>query len=87
VQAFLTERLAVDGFIVQQFTLNEIRVPEQVVTAINAKVAMTQEALKAKSGDRRPGPALRQKRGQDAPGRGISPWREKERPCPTGSLS
>ena len=35
----------------------------------------------------RPAPALRQKRGQDAPGRGISPYQDEERPCPTGSLS
>jgi hypothetical protein len=31
--------------------------------------------------------ALRQKRGQDAPGRGISPYQDEERPCPIRSLS
>ena len=31
--------------------------------------------------------ALRQKRGQDAPGRGISPYQNEERPCPGASLS
>ncbi len=47
VQKFLGERLGPEGFVVAQFTLNETRVPEQVVSAINAKVAMTQEAQKA----------------------------------------
>lgn len=47
VQKFLTERLGAEGFVVAQFTLNETRVPDQVVQAINAKVAMTQEAQKA----------------------------------------
>jgi regulator of protease activity HflC (stomatin/prohibitin superfamily) len=47
VQKFLGERLGPEGFVVAQFTLNETRVPEQVVMAINGKVAMTQEAQKA----------------------------------------
>ncbi len=47
VQKFLSDRLGADGFIVQQFTLNETRVPEQVVNAINGKVAMMQEAQKS----------------------------------------
>ncbi len=47
VQKFLTDRFGVEGFVVAQFTLNETRVPDQVVSAINGKVAMTQEAQKA----------------------------------------
>jgi len=47
VQKFLGERLGPDGFQVVQFTLNETRVPDQVVDAINRKVATTQEAQKA----------------------------------------
>jgi regulator of protease activity HflC (stomatin/prohibitin superfamily) len=47
VQKFLGERLGPEGFQVAQFTLNETRVPEQVVQAINGKVAMTQDAQKA----------------------------------------
>lgn len=49
VQAFLTSQLATDGFLVSQFTVNEIRVPKQVTDAINAKVAMTQEAQRAEA--------------------------------------
>ena len=47
VQQFLAKRLGDEGFVVAQFTLNETRVPQQVVAAINSKVAMTQEAQKA----------------------------------------
>lgn len=47
VQKFLSDRLGLEGFQVAQFTLNETRVPEQVVQAINGKVAMTQDAQKA----------------------------------------
>ncbi len=47
VQKFLFDRLGADGFIIQQFTLNETRVPEAVVTAINAKVAMMQDAQRS----------------------------------------
>ena len=47
VQKFLFERLGAEGFVVAQFTLNETRVPDQVVQAINGKVAMTQDAQKA----------------------------------------
>jgi len=49
VQAFLTQRLGAEGFVVQQFTVNETRVPEAVVQAINAKVAMIQESQKAEA--------------------------------------
>ena len=49
VQAFLTKRLSAEGFVVQQFTVNETRVPEAVMQAINAKVAMIQESQKAEA--------------------------------------
>ncbi|HET7500059.1 MAG TPA: prohibitin family protein [Kofleriaceae bacterium] len=49
VQNFLTKRLGAEGFIVQQFTVNETRVPDAVVQAINAKVAMIQESQKAEA--------------------------------------
>lgn len=53
VQSFLTKRLGSEGFMVQQFTINETRVPEAVVQAINAKVAMTQDAQKAEAAVRK----------------------------------
>jgi regulator of protease activity HflC (stomatin/prohibitin superfamily) len=49
VQAFITDRLGKEGFIIQQFTINETRVPEAVVQAINAKVAMIQESQRAEA--------------------------------------
>jgi regulator of protease activity HflC (stomatin/prohibitin superfamily) len=49
VQAFITQRLGAEGFIIQQFTVNETRVPDAVVQAINAKVAMIQESQKAEA--------------------------------------
>lgn len=49
VQEFVTKHLVVEGFIIQQFTVNETRVPEAVVQAINAKVAMIQESQKAEA--------------------------------------
>jgi regulator of protease activity HflC (stomatin/prohibitin superfamily) len=49
VQTFITERLGKEGFIIQQFTINETRVPDAVVQAINAKVAMIQESQKAEA--------------------------------------
>jgi regulator of protease activity HflC (stomatin/prohibitin superfamily) len=49
VQAFLTEKLGAEGFVIQQFTVNETRVPEAVVQAINAKVAMIQESQRAEA--------------------------------------
>ncbi len=49
VQSFLGSRLGAEGFVVQQFTVNETRVPEAVVQAINAKVAMIQESQKAEA--------------------------------------
>ena len=49
VQSFLTQRLSSEGFVIQQFTVNETRVPEAVMQAINAKVAMIQESQKAEA--------------------------------------
>jgi regulator of protease activity HflC (stomatin/prohibitin superfamily) len=47
VQGTLTKKFVADGFNITQFTLNETRVPDAVTQAINAKVAMIQEAQKA----------------------------------------
>ncbi|HTR55441.1 MAG TPA: prohibitin family protein [Kofleriaceae bacterium] len=49
VQKFLSDRLGKEGFNIQQFTINETRVPDAVVQAINAKVAMIQESQKAEA--------------------------------------
>lgn len=49
VQAFITKQLGAEGFTIQQFTINETRVPETVVAAINSKVAMIQESQKAEA--------------------------------------
>jgi len=49
VQKFLADRLGKEGFNIQQFTINETRVPDAVVQAINAKVAMIQESQKAEA--------------------------------------
>src|SRR6185295_7707577 len=43
------EALGTEGFLIQQFTLNETRVPQAVVEAINAKVAMIQESQRAEA--------------------------------------
>ncbi len=48
-QKFLTDRLGPEGFMVNQFTINDVRVPQQVIAAINARVAMTQDAQKAEA--------------------------------------
>lgn len=49
VQALLTERLAPYGIVVKQFTINELRPPESVIQAINAKNVMAQQALTAEN--------------------------------------
>src|SRR5262245_32078455 len=49
VQKFLAERLGSEGFNILQFTINETRVPDAVVHAINGKVAMIQESQKAEA--------------------------------------
>ncbi|HEU0015185.1 MAG TPA: prohibitin family protein, partial [Longimicrobium sp.] len=47
--ALLSQRLASYGFIVKQFTINEIRAPQAVMDAINAKNVMQQQALTAQN--------------------------------------
>lgn len=47
VQEFLKVKLGSDGFHIEQFVINELQPPAQVVEAINSKVAMVQQALKA----------------------------------------
>jgi regulator of protease activity HflC (stomatin/prohibitin superfamily) len=44
VQTFLEGKLGTMGFTISQFTINRIEPPQQVITAINAKVAMVQQA-------------------------------------------
>jgi prohibitin 2 len=46
-QSYLQDRLGGDGFVLAQFTVNELRVPTQITQAINAKVAMIQEAQRS----------------------------------------
>ncbi len=46
-QGFLTKKLVADGFEVTQFTVNEVRVPNEVLAAIKSKVAMSQSAQEA----------------------------------------
>lgn len=53
VQGLLTKKLIVDGFNVTQFTINETRVPNEVLSAIKQKVAMTQQAQQAEQAVRK----------------------------------
>ncbi len=48
-QTDLQKRLGDYGFLVKQFTLNEVRAPESIVKAIEAKNTMAQEALRAQN--------------------------------------
>jgi regulator of protease activity HflC (stomatin/prohibitin superfamily) len=48
-QGILSQRLAQYGFVVKQFTINEIRAPQAVMDAINAKNVMQQQALTAQN--------------------------------------
>ncbi len=48
-QGLLSDRLAAYGFVVKQFTVNEIRAPQAVMDAINAKNVMQQQALTAQN--------------------------------------
>lgn len=47
VKDLLTTRLAEDGFNIQQFTINEIRLPDTVKSSIDRKIQAAQDALKA----------------------------------------
>lgn len=49
VQTQVQEELGVYGFVIKQFTINEIRPPEAVLKAIEQKNIMAQEALRAKN--------------------------------------
>ena len=48
-QALISQRLAPYGIEVKQFTLNELRAPETVMSAINTKNVMQQQALTAQN--------------------------------------
>ena len=48
-QQLIASRLAPYGFIVKQFTINEIRAPAEVMSAINTKNVMQQQALTAQN--------------------------------------
>ncbi|MBI4850740.1 MAG: prohibitin family protein [Acidobacteria bacterium] len=49
VQNDLQKRLSEYGFVVKQFTLNEVRAPQSIVKAIEAKNTMAQDALRAQN--------------------------------------
>lgn len=49
VQNEIQKKLSVYGFVIKQFTINEIRPPEAVLKAIEQKNIMAQEALKSKN--------------------------------------
>src|SRR5262245_60761656 len=48
-QALLAQRLSTYGIAVKQFTINELRAPNTVIEAINAKNVMQQQALTAQN--------------------------------------
>lgn len=48
-QALIASRLAPYGFVVKQFTINEVRAPAEVMAAINTKNVMQQQALTAQN--------------------------------------
>jgi len=48
-QRLLAQRLAPYGFVVKQFTINEVRAPAEVMQAINTKNVMQQQALTAQN--------------------------------------
>jgi regulator of protease activity HflC (stomatin/prohibitin superfamily) len=48
-QQLIAQRLAPYGFVVKQFTINEVRAPAEVMAAINTKNVMQQQALTAQN--------------------------------------
>jgi regulator of protease activity HflC (stomatin/prohibitin superfamily) len=48
-QQLIAQRLAPYGFVVKQFTINEVRAPTEVMAAINTKNVMQQQALTAQN--------------------------------------
>lgn len=49
IERSVQQRLGQYGFVVKQFTINELRAPESIVAAINAKNVMTQKAIEAQN--------------------------------------
>lgn len=49
IETELQKRLGPYGFVIKQFTLNEIRAPQSIVKAIEAKNAMAQDALRSQN--------------------------------------
>jgi regulator of protease activity HflC (stomatin/prohibitin superfamily) len=49
IEQSVQRRLTQYGFLVKQFTINELRAPESIVAAINAKNVMTQKAIEAQN--------------------------------------
>lgn len=47
IESLLIDKLSKEGFIVTQFTVNKVTVPEEVVAAIRAKSTMTESAERA----------------------------------------
>ena len=92
VQTFLTQRLGAEGFSIQQFTINETRVPDAVVQAINSKVAMIRSRRRPKRRCARPRPkpssASRRRRAKPTPRScpptrrptSTRPWRHRSHP-------
>lgn len=60
-EKILIAKLGPEGFVIAQFTLNRIEPPEAVVTAINAKVAMIQDAQRSEQEVRKKEAQARQK--------------------------
>lgn len=76
-QAYLQEKLGPDGFVLTQFTVNELRVSAQVTQAINAKVAMIQDAQRSEQEVRKT-QALAKQRVADAEGKALAAVAEAE---------
>ena len=99
-QILLEKRLSPYGFVVKQFTINEIRAPQSVIDAINAKNVMQQAALTFRTSCRRTCSRLRgiRSRRSDTPKpssprpkhrprrTGCSPKASHQTSCPTRSL-
>jgi regulator of protease activity HflC (stomatin/prohibitin superfamily) len=76
-QKYLQTRLSKDGFVVAQFTVNELRVPPQVTRAINSKVAMIQDAQRSEQEVRKT-QALAAQRIAEAKGKAMAMEAEAE---------
>jgi regulator of protease activity HflC (stomatin/prohibitin superfamily) len=49
VEKFLNEKLRPEGFVITNFSINNIKMPDSVVHSIEAKVTMTQQAQQAEN--------------------------------------